>query len=95
MSKQTIYPPITMEVIGFGFDFPGEEVDESKIPAVVGADNGQAGIGARYGFDGALGNLGELAAGAISGPVVVKLKLADPLETPAVQLAVTGQVEQR
>lgn len=95
VSKEAIYPPISLEVIGFGFDFPGETVDESKIPVVVGADNGQAGIGARYGFDGALGSLGELSAGAISGPVVVKLKLADPLETPAVQLAVTGQVEER
>jgi len=95
VSTQTIYPPIAMEVIGFGIEFDGEKVDETKIPTVVGADNGASGVGAVFSFDGALGTLGELAAGAISGPVVVKLKLADPLETPAVQLAVTGQLEQQ
>ena len=75
---------------------PGQEkVDEAKIPAVVGADNGKTGVGAVFSFDGALGNLGELEAGAITGPVVLRLNLADPLETPAIQLAVTGQVEQK
>jgi hypothetical protein len=95
VSKEAIYPPIVLEVIGFGFDFPGEEVDESKIPAVLGADNAETGVGAQLSFDGALGNLGELAAGALSGPVVIRLKLADPTETPSIQLAVTGLVEQR
>lgn len=81
--------------LGFGFEVDGEKVDATKIPTVVGADNGKTGVGAVFSFDGALGNLGELEAGAITGPVVLRLKLADPLETPAVQLAVAGQEEQR
>jgi hypothetical protein len=39
--------------------------------------------------------LGSLAPGAITGPVVIRLELTDPTEAPAIQIALTGHVEEK
>ena len=95
ISDDAIYPPIRLEIVGFGIDREGEEVDEGKIPTVLNPDNGNTGIGASFNFDDALGNLESLAPQALTGSVVLRMKVPDPLNIPWTEFVVTGQVEQR
>ena len=51
VSERTVYPPIRLEIVGFGINREGEKVDEGKIPTVLNADNGNTGSGASFHFD--------------------------------------------
>ena len=96
ISKEAIYPPIRVEVAGFGWPQWGEkEMERYKIPIVVNAANDKKGVGAIFNLDGALGNAGSLSPGAQTGPVVLKLEFVDPLLTPPIQLAVTGRLKRK
>ena len=94
VSKQPIYPPLTLEVLGFDLDEP----DVFKYPYppiyVVNAPNGKRGEGAVFDFSSALGNLESLAPGAQTGPVVIKFQFTDPSEVPAIRYRVEGMVEE-
>ncbi|MGH9368401.1 MAG: sialidase family protein [Thermoanaerobaculia bacterium] len=94
VSKQPIYPPITLEILGFDLDDP----DIFKYPYppvyVVNSPNGKRGEGALFDFSSALGNLESLSPGAQTGPVVVKFQFTDPTEVPAIRYRVEGMVEE-
>ncbi|HEY7114356.1 MAG TPA: sialidase family protein [Thermoanaerobaculia bacterium] len=93
VSKEPIYPPLTLEVMGFDLDDP----DIFKYPYppidVVNSPNGKRGEGAVFDFSSALGNLESLAPGAQTGPVVIKIQFTDPSEVPAIRYRLEGMVE--
>jgi len=93
VSKEPIYPPITLEVLGFDLDDP--EIFKYPYPPmyVVNSPNGKRGEGAVFDFSSALGSLDSLAPGAQTGPIVIKFQFTDPSEVPAIRYRVEGMVE--
>ncbi len=52
VSDATIYPPISIEVLGFGFGTEGEKEKEIfKIPVILNSDNGKQSEVATFSFD--------------------------------------------
>ena len=94
VSKQAIYPPITLEILGFDLNDP--EIPKYPYPPmwVVNAANGKNGEGAIFDFSGALGNLESLEPGALTGPVVLKFRFEDPTLPQPIRLKVEGMVEE-
>jgi hypothetical protein len=96
VSTAPIYPPIRLEVSGFGMtEYRNEDQkkeDAANAPSILHASNGKSGVGATLDFDGALGSLEALEPGALTGPVVLRMKLVDPEKTPSIKLKVTGSV---
>jgi hypothetical protein len=94
ISKQPIYPPITLEVLGFDLNDP--EIPKYPYPPmwVVNAPNGKTGEGAIFDFSGALGNLASLEPGALTGPVVLKFRFQDPTLPQPIRLKIEGMVEE-
>ena len=94
ISKQPIYPPITLEILGFDLNDP--EIPKYPYPPmwVVNAANGKNGEGATFDFSGALGNLESLEPGALTGPVVLKFRFEDPTLPQPIRLKVEGMVEE-
>lgn len=91
-TKQTIFPPVRVEVVEFG---SGKgNVDREFAPQVLNASNGKTGIGAWFDFSPALGTRQRLEPGDVSGPIVWRMKLAEPMKTPDLHLRVFAQVEQ-
>ena len=95
-SKTAIYPPISLEFVGFGH---GEEQGEAekkfwkdKTLEIVNAKNGKPAEGAVFEFDGALGSAEALEPGAVTNPVVVRVKLSDPLYAPATRWNLSGKI---
>jgi hypothetical protein len=91
-SKEPIYPPITLEIAGFGFDDPELPKDDSPPPAVVNAANGKPGIGATFDFFDAIGSSEVLEPDAHTSPVVIRLRFEDPLKIPPIRLKAEGMV---
>ena len=79
-TADTLFPPIvaTLTSVGdttlvrIGAMSPGDTV------TIVNATNGQPGAGASFDFSRALGTLGYLAPGAVSGAVDFRLRVATP-----------------
>ena len=94
ISKQPIYPPITLEILGFDLNDP--EIPKYPYPPmwVVNAANGKNGEGAIFDFSRALGNLESLEPGALTGPVVLKFRFEDPTLPQPIRLKVEGMVEE-
>ena len=93
-SGQSIYPPITAEILGFEFDDPGLVKYPYPKVTVVNPANEKPGVGAVLSFDGALGSLGSLEPGAQTGPVVLKLRFEDPDLGPPILWRFEGMVEE-
>ena len=93
ISKGPIYPPITLEVLGFDLDDP--EIFKYPYPPiyVVNSPNGKRGEGAVFDFSSALGSVDSLAPGAQTGPIVIKFQFTDPSEVPAIRYRVEGMLE--
>jgi hypothetical protein len=92
-SKEPIYPPITLEILGFGVNDPELPKDDSPAPAVVNASNGKPGEGALFDFAGALGTREALEPGGVTSPVVLRLRFEDPSQIPSIRFKVEGVVE--
>jgi hypothetical protein len=94
-SKQPIYPPITLEILGFDLDDP--EIAKYPYPPmfVANAENGKTGEGAVFDFSKALGSLEALPPGGQTAPVVVKFRFTDPSEVPAIRYRLEGMVEEK
>ena len=92
VSKEPIYPPITLEVLGFDLDDP--DIPKYPYPPVFIANspNGKRGEGAVFDFSPALGSLESLAPGGQTGPIVVKIRFTDPSEVPAIRYRLEGMV---
>jgi hypothetical protein len=94
VSNATIYAPITLEITGFGMNDPELPKDDNPAPIVVNAANGKTGVGAVFDFSNALGNQAVLEPGALTSPVVMRLKFEDPAKIPPIRLKVEGSVEE-
>jgi len=91
-SNYPIYPPLTLEIVALGSGW--EEEPAKRPPQMLNADNGEAGVGARFTLDGALGGDAVLAPGMLSGPVPLRFRVFfDPLASPSVQFKIHGQVD--
>jgi hypothetical protein len=90
ISGRTIYKPITIRVKGF------EPADGPKQswPLILNSTNGKQQQGAVFDYSSALRDLDGLEPDRYTEAVVWRLKLTDPLETPAVQIEVRGNVSQ-
>jgi hypothetical protein len=91
ISDQTIYGPVTLEVVGFGSG-TGDELKEF-VPEILNADNGKRGVGAIFKYSELLGYSMSLESGSVSGALVWKFKLLDPTKIPDLQLHVSGFVD--
>ncbi len=94
ISNRPIYAPITLEITGFGINDPELPKDDSPAPTVVNAANGKTGVGAVFDFSSALGNQAVLRPGALTSPVVMRLRFEDPAKIPPIRLKVEGSVEE-
>jgi hypothetical protein len=94
-SEKPIYPPITLEIIGFHCGLAETEEDKRDAPSVLNAGNGKEGVGAAFPFDAGLRGSESLAAGALSGPIVLRCELSDPVKTPCTHFLAFGMVEEK
>jgi hypothetical protein len=94
-SGKAIYPPITVEIVGFHCGLAETEEDKKFAPTVLNAGNGKTGVGAVFPFDAGLRGSESLAPGALSGPIVLRFKLMDPVKTPCTHFLVFGMVEEK
>lgn len=99
VSSDAIYPPIRMELVGFGYDdeqWKGEqEFWKDKPVALVNASNGKPGVGAVVELSEAVaggGADGGLLPGAQTNPVVLRLHLSNPDFAPSMRWKATGSV---
>jgi len=93
VSREPIYPPITLEITAFDYDDPDVAKSEAPPPRIVNAANGQSGAGAKFDFSGALGNLGTLPPGGLTGPVFARFQYDDPTKTGPIRFRVEGMVD--
>ena len=91
VSDRPLFGPITLTISKFGSGM-GEDLRE-WLPKVLNAANGAADDGATFPLGAALGSQRTLPAGGISGPVLLRLRLADPLKVPNMHLLVTAVVD--
>ena len=88
VSDRPIYGPITLTIRKFGSGMGDEGRD--RMPAVLNASNGKANDGATFEYADALGTERLLPPGAVSGPVVLRFRVQDPLRIPDMHLVVEG-----
>ncbi len=96
VSQTAIHPPIRLEFVGFGY---GEEEGEAekkfwkdKTLEIVNSPNGKKTDGAVFAFDEALGSAEALEPGALTNPVIVRVKLSDPFYAPSTRWNLSGRV---
>ena len=89
VSSEAVTGPIEVELRKFGSGM-GDVLSEFA-PEVLNAHNGVAGGGAVFVYDDALGSEGVLPPGGVSGSVLWRLRLADPLRVPDMHLYVRGR----
>jgi len=94
-SERAIYPPISLEIVGFHCGLAETEEDKKVAPTVLNAGNDKRGVGAAFPFDAGLRGSESLAPGALSGPIVLRFKLSDPVKTPCTHFLVFGMVEEK
>ena len=96
VSGQPIYPPIRIEIDGFGFpEYSGEEGkkrDAENAPSALNSSNGKKKEGATFDFSKALGSAEALEPGAQTNPVVMRFQFVDPEKAPNLRLKVFGMV---
>ena len=94
VSSQPIYPPIRIEVAGYGF--PEYENDDDKkrnadnAPTLLNPSNGKGKEGAVMEMGQAIAGSESLQPGALTNPVVFRFQLVDPTKMPTVRLKATG-----
>lgn len=66
------------------------EDGRDRMPAVLNASNGKPDEGATFEYEDALGTDRVLLPNGVSGPVVVRFRLKDPLRIPDMPLTVEG-----
>jgi hypothetical protein len=96
VSNQPIYPPIRVEITGFGFPKYESEEDKKRnaenAPSAVNASNGKAKEGAIFDFGPAIAGSEALEPGAQTNPVVMRFRLVDPDQTPSLTLKAVGML---
>jgi hypothetical protein len=79
-TSDTLYPPIvaTLTSVGDTMLVRTGYLRPEDVVTILNATNAKPGAGASFDFSGALGTLGLLAPGAVSGAVNVRLRVATP-----------------
>ena len=79
-TADTLYPPIvaTLTSVGDTMLVRSGYMRAEDVVTILNATNGKRGAGASFDFSGALGTLGLLAPGAVSGAVDFRLRVATP-----------------
>jgi len=79
-TADTLYPPIvaTLTSVGDTMLVRSGYMQPEDVVEILNASNSKPGAGASFDFTGALGTLGYLAPGAVSGAVDFKLRVATP-----------------
>lgn len=90
ISSVPIYGPITLQVTKFGGGMG--DMYEELAPTILNATNQKQGKGAVFDYSPALGSDQILEPGALSGQIVWRLKLQDPLRIPDIHIATTGML---
>jgi hypothetical protein len=94
VSDQPIYPPIRIEILGFGI--PKYENDEDKkrnaenAPSALNSANGKAKEGAVFDFKDCLGTAEALEPGALTDPLLMRFRFVDEAKAPSVHWKITG-----
>ncbi len=88
-SAAPIADPIEVEIRKFGSGM--DDTFAEFAPEVLNADNGVGGGGARFVYDAALGTEGVLPPGGVSGAVLWRLRLVEPIRIPNLHVYVTGR----
>ncbi len=91
VSAAPIAGPIELEVRKFESPTGGDSLSAEFAPEVLNADNGISGSGARFVYDEALGTEGVLPPGGVSGAVLWRLRLVEPIRIPILHVFVTGR----
>jgi hypothetical protein len=79
-TADTLFPPIvaTLTSVGDTMLVRSGYMRSADVVTILNASNARSGGGASFDFSGALGTLGLLAPGAVSGAVDVRLRVATP-----------------
>ena len=95
-SSEPIYPPIRLEILGFGFPQYESEDDKKRnaenAPTVLNSSNAKTKEGAVFDLGKTIAGSDALAPGALTNPFVIRLQLVDPTKMPGVRLKATGMV---
>ena len=96
-SKESVYGPLRLEIpmIGGVFEWEDAQADKKVAPEILNASNAKSSAGAQFDFTPALGNDGVLRPGAVTSPVLLKLRLVDPNRVPTIELKVIGETEKQ
>ena len=89
VSATPVAGPIEVEIRKFGSGM-GDMFSE-LAPEVLNADNGLRGNGAVFRYDEVLGSEGILPPGGVTGAVLWRLKLVEPVRIPNLHLYITGR----
>ena len=89
-STAPIAGPIEVEIRKFGSGM--DDAFAEFAPEILNADNGAGGTGAMFLYDDALGTEGVLGPGGVSGAMLWRMRLADPVRIPNLHVFVTGRV---
>jgi hypothetical protein len=65
-----------------------------EVPIFLGSSNGVRGEGAAYDFTSALADGGVLAPGSSTSPVIIRMKVRDPMQVPTLIVLVSAAVSQ-
>ena len=93
VSAAPIAGPIEVEIRKFGSGM--DDTFAEFAPEVLNADNGLGGGGARFVYDDALGTEGVLPPGGVSGAMLWRLRLVEPIRVPNLHVYVTGREVRR
>ena len=88
-SAAPIAGPIEVEIRKFGSGM--DEMFAEFAPEILNADNGIGSAGARFVYDEALGTEGVLPPGGVSGAMLWRLRLVEPIRIPNLHVFVTGR----
>ena len=89
-SDRPVHGPLTLTIKKFGSGL-GED-GRDRMPVVLNASNKKENDGATFIYDAALGTDRMLLPGGLSGPVLLRFKVVDPLRIPDMHLLVEGFV---
>jgi hypothetical protein len=89
-SDRPLHGPLTLTIKKFGSGL-GED-GRDRMPTVLNAANNKPNDGATFVYDAALGTEGVLPPGGVSGPVLLRFRVVDPLRIPDMHLLVEGYV---
>ncbi|MGH9368400.1 MAG: sialidase family protein, partial [Thermoanaerobaculia bacterium] len=81
VSKETLYPPFTVEIKEVAHPYTVKSGEPINAPAFLNSANGKRGVGATFDYSKALGDLEALEPDAVTDAVVWRLQAESPVKT--------------